>query len=328
MNPSAAPATTSAQSPEELTQAGLSWKFYGDSDIWDTPLFIKDISSSPSIRSSQIINDAENNDLPSVSFVTPDTAGESDHPPSSPLPAQNFVASIVNAIMNERTAWSSTAIFVTWDDFGGFYDNVPPPQVDGNGLGPRVPLLVISPYAKPGYISDVQGDFQSPPLTCSSRRQFRTAQSGSAELQHVQPDGLLRLHPEEPCTQSLVQPMLNCTNVLAVPNGKVAAASSAERSSVTPKKGTQTPPSHSPFLFEQHAPTTHNVIVDGTAYNMPTSKLLYGDVTRYEYTTTLAAGPHSYSFLKVRGPHRLVGPAPLTTYRSPGLAGSLIRSID
>ncbi len=63
-------------------------------------------------------------------------------------------------------AWASTAIFVTWDDWGGFYDHIVPPQVDASGLGPRVPLLVISPWAKPGYISDdgypsQQGEFSS-----------------------------------------------------------------------------------------------------------------------------------------------------------------------
>jgi len=57
--------------------------------------------------------------------------------------------------------WKNTAIFVTWDDYGGFYDHVPPPQVDGFGLGIRVPLLVISPYAKKGVIDHQVGEFSS-----------------------------------------------------------------------------------------------------------------------------------------------------------------------
>ena len=57
--------------------------------------------------------------------------------------------------------WGSTAIFLTWDDYGGFYDHVPPPQVDGFGLGIRVPLLVISPYAKSGVIDHQVGEFSS-----------------------------------------------------------------------------------------------------------------------------------------------------------------------
>jgi len=58
-------------------------------------------------------------------------------------------------------AWSSTAVFITFDDFGGFYDHVPPPQVDQAGFGPRVPLLIISPYAKKGYVSHTTYEFSS-----------------------------------------------------------------------------------------------------------------------------------------------------------------------
>ena len=58
-------------------------------------------------------------------------------------------------------SWNSTAIFITWDDFGGFYDHVPPPGLDRYGLGPRVPLLIISPYAKSGFISPTQYEFSS-----------------------------------------------------------------------------------------------------------------------------------------------------------------------
>lgn len=57
--------------------------------------------------------------------------------------------------------WNSTAIFLTWDDFGGLYDHVGPPVLDGYGLGPRVPLLIISPYARVGYISHTQYEFSS-----------------------------------------------------------------------------------------------------------------------------------------------------------------------
>jgi len=76
----------------------------------------------------------------------------SDHGPASLISdAQAYVTGVVNAIMNSPN-WSSTAIFLTWDEWGGFYDHVVPPTVDGNGYGPRIPGLVISPYAKVGYI--------------------------------------------------------------------------------------------------------------------------------------------------------------------------------
>jgi phospholipase C len=88
--------------------------------------------------------------LPAVSWVTPNNHF-SEHPPNLVSNGQAFVTSVVNAVMRSRD-WSSTAIFLAWDDWGGFYDHVPPPQVDVNGYGLRVPALVISPYAKRGYI--------------------------------------------------------------------------------------------------------------------------------------------------------------------------------
>jgi phospholipase C len=88
--------------------------------------------------------------LPAVSWVTPNNHF-SEHPPNLVSNGQAFVTSVINAVMRSRD-WSSTAIFLAWDDWGGFYDHVVPPQVDVNGYGLRVPGLVISPYAKRGYI--------------------------------------------------------------------------------------------------------------------------------------------------------------------------------
>jgi phospholipase C len=88
--------------------------------------------------------------LPAVSWLTPAQA-VSDHPPALITKGQAYVTGVVNAIMRSPD-WSSTAIFLAWDDWGGFYDHVRPPKVDVNGYGLRVPGLVISPYAKRGYI--------------------------------------------------------------------------------------------------------------------------------------------------------------------------------
>ena len=88
--------------------------------------------------------------LPAVSWVIPDDA-HSEHPPARVSDGQAYVTRIVNAVMRSPD-WSSTAIFLTWDDWGGFYDHVAPPRVDGNGYGLRVPGLVISPYARRGLI--------------------------------------------------------------------------------------------------------------------------------------------------------------------------------
>ena len=88
--------------------------------------------------------------LPAVSWVVPGDK-DSDHPPTSITNGQAYVTGLIDSIMRSR-AWDSTAIFLCWDDWGGFYDHVKPPAVDAQGYGLRVPALVISPYAKRGYI--------------------------------------------------------------------------------------------------------------------------------------------------------------------------------
>ena len=93
---------------------------------------------------------AKSGTLPAVSWVVPSGA-VSEHPPAPVSYGQSYVTSLVNAVMNSPD-WDSTAIFLAWDDWGGFYDQVFPPAVDQNGYGLRVPGIVISPYAKRGYI--------------------------------------------------------------------------------------------------------------------------------------------------------------------------------
>ena len=88
--------------------------------------------------------------LPAVSWIAP-TQANSDHPPANLATGQAYVTNLINTIMRGPD-WDSTAIFLAWDDWGGFYDHVVPPAVDENGYGLRVPALVISPYARPGYI--------------------------------------------------------------------------------------------------------------------------------------------------------------------------------
>jgi phospholipase C len=93
----------------------------------------------------------KNGTLPAVSWIMPDIK-HSEHPPGNRISdGQAWVTDIVNAIGRSQE-WNSTAIFLTWDDWGGFYDQVVPPKVDGLGYGLRVPGIVISPYAKRGFI--------------------------------------------------------------------------------------------------------------------------------------------------------------------------------
>jgi phospholipase C len=99
---------------------------------------------------SRYIRAARNGTLPSVSWVIPN-GQVSEHPPALVSSGEKWVTTVVNAAMRGPD-WSSTAIFVAWDDWGGFYDHVAPPKVDRNGFGLRVPALLISPYARRGFV--------------------------------------------------------------------------------------------------------------------------------------------------------------------------------
>jgi phospholipase C len=88
--------------------------------------------------------------LPAVSWIAPAQA-VSEHPPALVSAGQAYVTSLINAVMRSKD-WSSTAIFLVWDDWGGFYDHVAPPHADAQGYGLRVPALVISPYARRDYV--------------------------------------------------------------------------------------------------------------------------------------------------------------------------------
>jgi phospholipase C len=122
--------------------------------IWNPLPIFEDVQKDHQLRNIQPLNnyfsEAAAGTLPAVMWVTPSQA-DSEHPPASVHQGQAYVTAVINAAMKSPD-WDSTAIFLQWDDWGGFYDNVVPPTVDENGYGLRVPALVISPYAKQGYI--------------------------------------------------------------------------------------------------------------------------------------------------------------------------------
>ena len=99
---------------------------------------------------TQFFKDAKSGSLPAVSWITP-SQPNSEHPPALVSDGQAWTASLINAVMQSPN-WSNTVILLSWDDWGGFYDHVVPPHVDQNGYGLRVPGLVISPFAKKGFI--------------------------------------------------------------------------------------------------------------------------------------------------------------------------------
>jgi phospholipase C len=102
------------------------------------------------VSTSQLFTDAREGALPAVSWVVP-SGDDSEHPPANLAAGQSHVTNLINAIMNGPD-WRSTAIFLVWDDWGGYYDHMAPPKVDAQGYGLRVPGLVISPYARRGYV--------------------------------------------------------------------------------------------------------------------------------------------------------------------------------
>jgi phospholipase C len=160
-----------------LSQAGVSWKMYapppGADDagfqgsagyIWTVYDAIRHIRDSPEwqahvVTTEQFVSDAMSGNLPAVSWISTPTL-VSEHTPASVCVGENWTVSLVNALA-AGPDWSSTALFLTWDDFGGFYDHVAPDQIDTFGLGFRVPLLVISPLAKAGYIDHTRAEFSS-----------------------------------------------------------------------------------------------------------------------------------------------------------------------
>jgi phospholipase C len=154
---------------DRLDAAGVSWKYYaaplrGIGKVWSEFSSIRDKYYGPDWKNvispqTRILIDAQRGALADVSWVTPDWK-DSDHTGSGANRGPSWVTSVVNAI-GESPYWQSTAIFVLWDDWGGWYDNVPPPQRDFRGLGIRVPCIVISPYAKTGYVSHTQYEFGS-----------------------------------------------------------------------------------------------------------------------------------------------------------------------
>ena len=122
--------------------------------IWNPLPFFDTVKADGQLGNVQSVSNfyqhARAGTLPAVSWIVP-SQPVSEHPPASIAAGQSYVTSLINAAMSSPD-WGSTAIFLAWDDWGGFYDHVVPTGVDQNGYGLRVPGLVISPYARKGYI--------------------------------------------------------------------------------------------------------------------------------------------------------------------------------
>ena len=150
--------------PDLLERRGISWRYYSSDNIWAQPLrMVLHARFGPQWRrvvsEERFIPDVHAERLPAVSWLIPPVRF-SEHPAHSVCEGENWTVRVLNALMRSP-AWESTVVVLTWDDFGGFYDHVPPPHVDLYGLGPRVPAILISPWAKPGHIEHTTLEFSS-----------------------------------------------------------------------------------------------------------------------------------------------------------------------
>jgi phospholipase C len=153
-----------------LNEASIPWTYYAATNtqlgyIWSAYSAIGRYRNDPEMWNTymrpvdDLVRDIENDRLPPVTWVTP-RFQLSEHPEYNFCHGENWSTQVIDAIMNSPM-WKDTAIFVTWDDYGGFYDHVPPKQIDPFGFGIRVPTLVISPYAKQGYVDSNEAEFSS-----------------------------------------------------------------------------------------------------------------------------------------------------------------------
>ena len=158
-----------------LDAANVSWKFYASfingsradfsGGVWNGYDAIKKIRYGPDWEapyqpSEHAVLFRSRRRLAAGDVLAHSTIADSDHPGSGCNTGPRWVTKVVDALGTSKY-WNSTAIVLLWDDWGGWYDNVPPPQVNYTSLGMRVPMIVISPYAKPGYVSHTHYDFGS-----------------------------------------------------------------------------------------------------------------------------------------------------------------------
>jgi phospholipase C len=168
-----------------LERANLNWRYYGASPeaIWIAPNSIKALCNAQKVKGkvsctgkewanvvlnpATVLSDISTCNLANVTWVTP-TGQNSDHPSINTGGGPSWAASIVNEIGNSKCGyWQNTALLLTWDDWGGWYDHVPPPRIGQENWGQsyvygfRVPLIVISAYTPAGYVSNTVHDFGS-----------------------------------------------------------------------------------------------------------------------------------------------------------------------
>ncbi|MGA7201351.1 MAG: alkaline phosphatase family protein [Candidatus Cybelea sp.] len=182
---------------DELDKAGLPWRFYTNryrvplGGLWSGYQAVRHIFYGPDWKTDvltpqkKFLTDVKAGNLASFTWITP-LCANSDHPDCGGGGGPSWVSSIVNSV-GQSKFWDSTVIFVQWDDWGGFYDPVPPPHRGYDGLGFRVGLIVISPYAKKDYVSHVQ--YETASVLRFAEDTFGLAQLSDADARAASPAG-------------------------------------------------------------------------------------------------------------------------------------------
>ena len=153
---------------DQLAARGISWRYYYSPGVLHGPLpsYFAGIASNASMKAQlvpmdRLLPDLRSNDTVQVTYIDPEEDPSiSEHPPENVTTGEDWTMSVLHAVMDLPT-WNRTAIFLTWDENGGFYDHVPPPPVDSWGDGFRVPLIVVSPYARRGFVDSQVMDHTS-----------------------------------------------------------------------------------------------------------------------------------------------------------------------
>jgi phospholipase C len=302
--------------PQILDANSLTWRYYSQNGSWDAPLFLSSLLKSPnnSRNPNQFVADVQNNNLAAVSWVMPPGGEASNHPPGHIENGEDYATTQINAIMNSPY-WANTAIFLTWDDWGGFYDHVPPPVVDGYGMGPRVPLIVISPYARQNYISHAEGEFAS--FDKFIEWNWQTDNLGQRDSRPQTSDLRdffdFKQNPQAP----LVLPLHHRNPLLIVPTSGADTAGAGVQGAIQPWLAANgTTETFSVIYTSTLAPAVHQVTIDGTDHVMTAvGHTKNGEL--YQYKLMLAPGMHSTTFTFSDGTRTDTLPDNMASYPAP-----------
>jgi phospholipase C len=283
---------------DQAIQNGTAWNYW-DPSAAKAETYLNPAFNSHYVGRNDIFTDLASDSLPDLSWVLPNNSA-SDHPAISEVPdGEAWVTSVVNAI-EESPEWNSTAIFLTWDEYGGYFDHVPPPQLDAFGLGFRVPLLVISPYTREGYVDHQFGSFEA--LLHLMEWRYDLPEIGLRQTAFPLPLDAFDFQqtPRAPFyfpTNASLAPAypqsFQSSPVVGGPSGLTALSNgSGVQLSWTPPQGGGSVDSYNVQYGPASSPTEFTSTVDGAASGAQLSNLSPG--TNYTFRVQ-AAGPDSES---------------------------------